>query len=199
MTHNGQMLQFKLEKNRFSVMSDTQTSKVPYKFFPNKTVVYNIAGKTILLKRLACRVLFNFIYHKEVRTSSGYETENYGRILAWNIIAWAYLKWGNLRLEQSGGWDCRELSRSSTGLWTHHKVHRKQVDPFSCQVVSKTPEMTTQKTSFMMERWKCQASGANMEKKGKLTNRMEAHHGQWCGKHQTTLLIKKKVKITLCY
>ena len=39
------------------------------------------------------------------------------------------------------------------------------MDPFSCQVVFKRPEITTEKTSMIVGRWNCQVIQANREER----------------------------------
>ena len=64
---------------------------------------------------------------------------------------------------------------------------QQQVDPCNCRVVSKKPEMTSQKSSLTMGKWNCQAIQANIKKnKGKIKNGLKVHCSQQCGKHQIT-------------
>ena len=67
---------------------------------------------------------WNMSNYERKRTVTDYDTECYGKIYAWNIIAWIHLKWGNLGAELSEGCDCR-VSKTEVLLGQIcHKVHR---------------------------------------------------------------------------
>ena len=119
----------------FTLIKDVLKAKL------DKTLYDNLFNSTTLP---VCYMQAKHGLQQRLRIEIGYGTVWYGKIHAGNIVAWVHLKWGNLRVEQSEGCDCRVLKAEVLLGWTYWKVHRQQLDPYSCQVTFKWLETTNQ-------------------------------------------------------
>ena len=75
------------------------------------------------------------VSHKEGRTETSYGRENYRKIYAGDIVAWAHLKWGNWKMNwsesrSSAGPDTSQGSQTtgglmqlSSGIWETGNIH----------------------------------------------------------------------------
>ncbi len=79
-------------------------------------------------------------------------------------FAGAHSNRGNSGVERNEGRNRRVMKARIPNSWMHPKIHRKQVDPNSCRVVSESLQSITQKTTTTTGRRNCEAIRSSIKK-----------------------------------
>ena len=75
----------------------------------DKNLYAIVFSSTVFAHEVICKQ--NMDCHEQERTATGYDTEDYRKIYAENIVVWAHLKQGNLEAEQSEAYENIVLKR----------------------------------------------------------------------------------------